>query len=103
MKYIITENRLVDLVDKYLEDSIGRLRIFPLEHMNARENDFELVDDSGQTNFIYFDYGLGVEENLYIKMLSLFNLNHRELEKLLEKWFTKHYDGMVLTVYPIIE
>ena len=103
MKYIITENRMVDLVDKYLEDSIGRLRVFPLEHMNAREDDFELVDDSGQTNFIYFDYGLGVEENLYIKMLSLFNLNHRELEKLLEKWFTKHYDGMVLTVYPIIE
>jgi hypothetical protein len=103
MKYIITENRLVDIVDKYLEDSIGRLRIFPLTHMNAREDDFELVDDSGQTNFIYFDYGLGVEENLYLKMLSLFNLNHKELEKLLEKWFTKHYDGMVLTVYPIIE
>jgi hypothetical protein len=103
MKYIITENRLVDLVDKYLEDSIGRLRIFPLTHINAREDDFELVDDRGQTNFIYFDYGLGVEENLYLKMLSLFNLNHKELEKLLEKWFTKHYDGMVLTVYPIIE
>jgi hypothetical protein len=103
MKYLITENRLVDIVDKYLEDSIGRLRIFPLTHINAREDDFELVDDSGQTNFIYFDYGLGVEENLYLKMLSLFNLNHKELEKLLEKWFTKHYDGMVLTVYPIIE
>ena len=103
MKYIITENRLVDLVDKYLEDSIGRLRKFPLEHINAREDDFELVDDSDETIFTYFDYGLGVEENLYIKMLSLFNLNHRELEKLLEKWFSKHYDGMVLTIYPIIE
>ena len=103
MKYIITENRLVDLVDKYLEDSIGRLRIFPLTHINAREDDFELVDDGGQTNFTYFDYGLGVEENLYLKMMSLFNLNNKELEKLLEKWFTKHYDGMVLTVYPMIE
>jgi hypothetical protein len=103
VKYIITENRLVDLVDKYLEDSIGRLRIFPLTHINAREDDFELVDDGGQTNFTYFDYGLGVEENLYLKMMSLFNLNNRELEKLLEKWFTKHYDGMVLTVYPMIE
>jgi len=103
MKYIITENRLVDLVDKYLEDSIGRLRKFPLDHINAREDDFELVDDKGEIIFTYFDYGLGVEENLYIKMLSLFNLNHRELEKLLEKWFTKHYDNMVLTIYPIIE
>jgi hypothetical protein len=103
MKYLITENRLVDIVDKYLEDSIGRLRKFPLEHINAREDDFELADDSGETIFTYFDYGLGVEEKLYIKMLSLFNLNHKELEKLLEKWFTKHYDGMVLSIYPIIE
>jgi hypothetical protein len=103
MKYIITENRLIDLVDKYLEDSIGRLRKFPITHINAREDDFELVDDKGETMFYYYDYGLGVEENLYIKMLSLFNLNHRELEKLLEKWFSKHYDGMVLTIYPIIE
>ena len=103
MKYIITENRLVDLVEKYLEDSIGRLRKFPLDHINAREDDFELVDDSGQTIFSYFDYGLGIEETLYLKMLSLFNLDNKELEKLLEKWFSKHYDGLVLTVYPIIE
>ena len=103
MKYLITENRLVDIVDKYLEDSIGRLRKFPLDHINAREDDFELADDSGETIFTYFDYGLGVEENLYTKMMSLFNLSHKELEKLLENWFTKHYDGMVLTIYPIIE
>jgi hypothetical protein len=102
MKYVITENRLVDFVDKYLEDSIGRLRKFPITHINAREDDFELVDDKGETMFYYYDYGLGVEENLYLKMLSLFNLNHRELEKLLEKWFKNHYDGMVLTVYPNI-
>ena len=54
MKYLITENRLVDLVDKYLEDSIGKLRKFPLTHMNAREDDFELADDSGETIFTYF-------------------------------------------------
>jgi hypothetical protein len=103
MKYIITENRLVGLVDKYIEDSVGKLRKFPLEHINAREDDFELVDDSDETIFRYFDYGLGVEENFYVKMLSLFSLNHRELEKLLENWFSKNYDGVVLTIYPIIE
>jgi hypothetical protein len=103
MKYIITENRLIGLVDKYIEDSVGKLRKFPLEHINAREDDFELVDNSGETIFRYFDYGLGVEENFYIKMLSLFSLNHRELEKLLENWFSQNYDGVVLTIYPIIE
>jgi len=103
MKYVITENRLVDFVGNYLEDSVGRLRKFPLNSINAREDDFELVDDGGNTIFSYYDYGLGVEENLYVKMLSLFNLNHRDLEKLLEQWFAKRYDGLVLTVYPIIE
>jgi hypothetical protein len=37
-------------------------------------------------------------------MMALFNLEKRELEKLLEKWFNKHYpDSMVITAYPMIE
>ena len=104
MKYIITENRLVDFVGKYLENSIGKLRKFPLNHMNAREDDFELVDDGGNTIFSYFDYGLGVDENLFYKMMSLFNLDKTNLENLLQNWFEKNYPGnMVLTTYPIIE
>ena len=104
MKYIITENRLVDFVDKYLEDSVGRLRVFPLTHINAREGDFELVKDNGETIFTYGDYHLGVEEHLFYKMMALFNLEQRELEKLLEKWFDKHYpENMVITAYPIVE
>ena len=45
MKYIITENRLIDFVDKYFEKNVGKLRKFPLTHINAREDDFELVTD----------------------------------------------------------
>ena len=104
MKYIITENRLIDFVDKYFEKNVGKLRKFPLTHINAREDDFELVNDGGETLFTYFDYHLGVEEQLFYKMMALFNLEKRELEKLLEKWFNKHYpDSMVITAYPIIE
>jgi hypothetical protein len=104
MKYIITENRLVDFVEKYLEDSVGRLRKFPIIHINAREDDFELVTDRGETIFTYDDYHLGVEKELFYKMISLFNLEKRDLEKLLEKWFEKHYPGnMVITAYPMIE
>ena len=104
MKYVITENRLVDFVDKYFENNIGRLSVFPLTHINARDGDFELVTDNGETIFTYFDYHLGVEEHLFYKMISLFNLEKRELEKLLEKWFNKPYpDSMVITAYPMIE
>lgn len=95
MKYTITENRLLDFVDKYLEDSVGKLRVFPLTHINAREGDFELVKDNGETIFTYGDYHLGVEEHLFYKMMALFNL---------EKWFDKYYSGnMVITAYPIVE
>jgi hypothetical protein len=104
MKYVITENRLVDFVDKYLQNDIGRLRKFPIIHYNAREGDFELVTDKGQTILTYEDYHLAVDKELYNKLLSLFNLEKNELEKLLAKWFEKNYpDSMVIGVYPMIE
>jgi hypothetical protein len=104
MKYVITENRLVDFVDKYLQNNIGGLRKFPIVHYNAREGDFELVTDRGQTILTYEDYHLAVDKELYNKLLSLFNLENNELEKLLEKWFEKNYpDSMVIGVYPMIE
>jgi hypothetical protein len=104
MKYVIAENRLVDFVDKYLQNNIGGLRKFPIVHYNAREGDFELVTDRGQTILTYEDYHLAVDKELYNKLLSLFNLENNELEKLLEKWFEKNYpDSMVIGVYPMIE
>jgi hypothetical protein len=104
MKYVITENRLVDFVDKYLQNNIGGLRKFPIVHYNAREGDFELVTDRGQTILTYEDYHLAVDKELYNKLLSLFNLENNELEKLLKKWFEKNYpDSMVIGVYPMIE
>ena len=104
MKYLITENRLVDFVHNYLQDNIGRLRKFPIVHYNAREGDFELVNDRGQTILTYEDYHLAVDKELYFRMMSLFNLENNELEKLLEKWFKKNYpDNLVIGVYPMIE
>lgn len=104
MNYIIRQKRLIDIIEKYLQDSIGRLRVFPIQHVNAREDDFELVNDKGETVFVYLDYSLGVEENLYVKMLSLFNMNHRELEKILQPWFNRKFPkNVVIQVYPIIE
>lgn len=104
MKYIITENRLVDFVDKFFEKNIGRLRKFPIIHINAREDDFELVQDNGWKVFVYSDYHLEVDNELFDKMKALFNLDTRETEKLLEKWFEKHYPGnMVISAYRAIE
>jgi uncharacterized protein (UPF0305 family) len=104
MKYLITENRLIDFVDKYLKDTVGELKKVELNHINATEGDFEIVDENMETVFRYMDYHLGVEENLFYYMMNLFGLDKRETEKLLEKWFNKHYpDDFLISAFPIIE
>lgn len=104
MKYIITENRLVDFVDKYLNDVVGELNQVEMDHINAREGDFEIVDKDMNTIFRYMDYHLGVDEKLFYHMMNLFGLDKRETEKLIEKWFMKNYpDNLVITAFPIIE
>ena len=104
MKYLITENRLVDFVDKYLNDVVGELNQVEMDHINAREGDFEIVDKDRNTVFRYMDYHLGVEEKLFYHMMNLFGLDKRETEKLIEKWFDKNYpDNLVITAFPIIE
>jgi hypothetical protein len=104
MKFTITENRLVDFIDKYLENVVGNLRILPIDHINAREGDFQVMSDNGIIIFYYMDYQLGVDKKLFSTMLSLFNLKKEELEKLLEKWFkTRFPDNLVISVYPLLE
>jgi hypothetical protein len=104
MKYLITENRLVDFVDKYLNDVVGELDKVELDDINAREDDFEIVDENMDTVFRYMDYHLGVEEKLFYHMMNLFALDRRETEKLIEKWFDKNYPGnLVITAHPIVE
>jgi hypothetical protein len=104
MKYVITENRLVDFVDKYLNDVVGELNQVEMDHINAREGDFDIVDKDMNTIFRYMDYHLGVEESLFYQMMKLFGLGKRETEKLLEKWFEVNYpDNPVISAFPIIE
>ena len=104
MKYLITENRLVDFVDKYLNDVVGELNKVELDHINATEGDFEIVDKDMNTVFRYMDYHLGVDEKLFYHMMNLFALDKRETEKLIEKWFEKNYpNNFVISAFPIIE
>lgn len=104
MKYLIKEDRLINLIDTYLEDTVGRLRKRPYNSINAREDDFILIDTNGDTIFRYYDYELGLHEELFIKMLSLFNISAKELSKIIIDWFNSHFPAnLVLTIYPIIE
>jgi hypothetical protein len=103
MKYIITENRMVGIIEKYIQDRVGKLRKYPTHHINARDGDYEFANNKGETIFRLMDHDLGVDEPLYLQMLSLFNLNDRELEELIKLWFKTHYpDSLILSVYPLV-
>ena len=104
MKYLIKEDRLINLVDTYIEESVGELTKIPYDNINAREDDFELIDSNENIIFRYYDYELGMHADLFVKLLSLFNLNAKELTKIIEEWFKLHFpENLVLTLYPIIE
>jgi hypothetical protein len=100
MEYIISENRLIKLIDKYIEERIGKLKKIPSNDVNARDGDFELVADDGTLIFGYLDYHLSVKPDLFYSLMGLFNLNKNELENLIEKWFSSHFpDSFLIQAY----
>ena len=100
MKYIINESKLISFLDKVIEDSVGKLEMEPLLDINAREDDFKLVNSNNETIFTYMDYELSVNKNLYYTLGNLFNLKEDELRNLIQKWFEKNYHGhLVIGVY----
>jgi hypothetical protein len=100
MKYIINESKLISFLDKVIEDSVGKLEMKPLLDINAREDDFKLVNSTNETIFTYMDYELSVNKNLYYTLGNLFNLKEDELRNLIQKWFEKNYPGhLVIGVY----
>ncbi len=91
MKYTITEDRLINFLNKFIEDSYGELYIVPSIDSNSREGDFTLDDSDGQTVFVYHDYSLMVNQGFYKTLMGLLNFNDVELEKILKKWFMYNF------------
>jgi hypothetical protein len=100
MEYIISENRLIKLIDKYIEEGIGKFKKIPSNDVNARDGDFKLVTDDGTSIFDYEDYHLGVNPDLFYTLMGLFNIDKNEIKNLIEKWFSFHFpDSVLIQVY----
>jgi hypothetical protein len=87
MKYTITEDRLVNFLNKFIEDTYGELYIVLTKDSNSREGDFSLDDSNGHTVFVYHDYSLMVNQGLFKTLRGLLNVSDPELEKIFKKWF----------------
>ena len=100
MKYIISEDRLLRLVDEYITSVVGELIQIESSHHLGEKEDFDLVDGNENTIFQYFGKHLGVSKNLFVTIGELFGRNVSETEKLIQRWFEKKYpDEPVQAVY----
>ena len=100
MDYIISEDRLIKLVDKYITLSVGKLIVRESSHQLGEKEDFDIVDGNENMIFQFLDRHLGVSQNLFSTISDLFNMNISDTEDLIRKWFEKKYpDEPIKAVY----
>ena len=100
MDYIISEDRLVGLVDKYIDTVVGELIQIESSHHLGEKEDFDLVDGNENMIFQYFGKHLGVSKYLFVTISEMFGRNVSETEDLILRWFEKKYpDEPVQAVY----
>ena len=100
MDYIISEDRLLRLVDGYITSVVGELIATKSSHHLGEKEDFDLVDGNENTIFQYFGRHLGVSKQLFLTISELFGRSFSETEKLIQRWFEKKYpDEPVQAVY----
>ena len=100
MDYIISEDRLIKLVDKYITSSVGDLIQRESSHHLREKEDFDLVDKNENMIFQYFGRHLGVSKQLFLTISELFGRSFSETEKLIQRWFEKKYpDEPIESVY----
>ena len=103
MDYIITEGRLVKLMDNYITQMVGELTMAPSSNTIASKDDFELVDKNKNLIFEFVDDHLGISQQLFFTISSLFNLNDSETENMFVRWFEKKFpnENIVASYYSI--
>lgn len=100
MDYIITEQRLIKLIDKYITDTVGKLYITDSTNVNAREGDFEIIDDKGDLVFEFLNHNLGIKQQLFLTIMNYLNMNNSETEGLFRRWFEYRYpDNLIIAAY----
>jgi hypothetical protein len=100
MDYIISERRLIRLIDDYIKESFGKLKKIPSGHLNASEGDFDILSEDGKTLFTFVDHGLSIYTSFYHTLMRLFNLTGVQIEHLIGLWFKEHFpDELLLDVF----
>ena len=90
-------------MDNYITQMVGELEMKNSTNVRGTKDDFELVDKNGNLIFEFVDDHLGVSQQLFFTIKSLFNLNDSETENMFVRWFEKKFpnENIVASYYSI--
>lgn len=88
MKYIITENKLNNIVTQWLDDNYGDLKLVETKYYNFYEKNgtpiFDYLPIARQVTII--------DEEIQNILLNMFNVNNLSLNKIFIPWIKKRYN-----------
>ena len=100
MKYIITENKLENVVIKYLDRFYGDLREYKTDKNPAYiffvKNGKAYMKYKVTIDVVWVDYGI------YNDLENVFSLNYEEITSIIEKWIKLRYNVKGLTPVTLI-
>lgn len=100
MKYIITESRLENLINEYLTKIVG-LPIQKHHHPSSVVSYIWFTNNKDEVIFEMDDSSegleLGVREDLWNSVQSLFSLSVNETEKVFMEWMEQEFNNDFLT------
>ena len=93
MKYVITENRLNEFMNQYLDSWLSSKVVYGHESFIIVDN--KLDDDSGDSTVMEYDHEDGRLWVMgYVKkhLMDLFNKPRKEVDEFLKHWFENEFN-----------
>jgi hypothetical protein len=90
MRYIIRENRLTSIIERWLDENYGNL-------LSATAGGYQLYVPSRENIDVIFSVSPNLEvliinKNLRDTINSLFGIEDNTINKLIQKWFNENYN-----------
>ena len=97
IKYIISENRLVQFAEYYLNNFILNKNFFHTDNYIVISNPYQYGEDSW-IDYIEYDYSDGrlwINKSLFSDLRDLFLMEDVQLQKFLIRWFENRFNVQV--------
>jgi hypothetical protein len=99
MKLIITENKLNDVVIKWLNKNYGDLKPYETDqypdHIFFMKDKQVIFDYNKENGFVYVSY-----DDIWSFLVRIFSMEYEQIQEVTKLWVEEHYNLMVTTINP---